>query len=579
MTEDISKLSAEEIRNLLLEEVSEQELTQLLEAWSNTPPSEQEKLLLESRGKECKAAGVSESGYRHLYWCLTRREYPDAHLPILRGLLKAYHRKPGDLPGVMIQAWRGFGKSTDLFVWVLLLLGNFPMKSMAYVRINDTKAQEAGDGVATIVDSSIAWKACFPNVVPDKDKGWSKKAGFFVQDMEVVNKEGYPRWLEMCFADHTIEPSLICAGVESGLLIGLHPTNGQWFDDLHDEKNTKSATEMKNVCDIFEGNILPAWFSPAGMPNLAVVCTPWDSDNDVYASMLKTGLFELVKVPLFEFDDEGSEYFAPLLRRVRLTWPDIYPMVKVMAIWGANTRKRFYQMFLLDDKAARENAVYSSYSYPSHLIDWLMPVIGGTDPVYTDKKEGAVSHFALCYLVRLANGGAVIADGVLEKCSASQGMDYILRAQNMYKNWTRTWCETAGGNILFIQMVNMNPGARIVPIEPKEFGNSSKGDRQYNFLEPILKSGYVYVSDASTPFLNTFRNYLEKYPNIADKHAPEWDVADSVVAALFGVPDIRLKAVTIANEKAFDQVAMRALARPQAGTNLHRPRINWDNWS
>jgi hypothetical protein len=575
---DLSKLSKQEIEKLLIEEVGELGFQKLLDEWINTPPSAQEKILLESRGLACRAAGVSEEGYRHLYWCLTRREYPDAHMPILTGLLKAYYRKPGDLPGVMIEAWRGFGKSTDLLVWVLLLLGNYPQKSTSFVRINDTKAQEAGDAIAGIIDNSIAWKACFPHVVPDKDKGWSKKSGFFVKDMDVVNEHGYPRWIEMCFTDHTIEPSLICAGVESGLLIGLHSTNGMWFDDLHDEKNTKSASEMKNIVDIFEGNILPAWFSPAGMPNLAVVCTPWDSDNDVYAAMRKTGLFAMVKVPLFEFDDEGPEYFEPLLRRVRLTWPDVYPMAKVMAIWSANTRKRFYQMFLLDDKAARENAVYSSYSYPSGMIDWLLPIIGGVDPVYTDKKEGATSHFALCYLLRLPNGGAVIGDGVLEKCSASQGMDYIIRAQNMYRNYLRTWCETPGGNILFIQMVNMNPGARIVPIEPKEFGNNSKGDRQYNFLEPILKSGYVYVSDASTPFLNTFRNYLEKYPNIADKHAPEWDVADSVVAALYGVPDIRLKAVSTATEKAYQQQAVRTLLRPQ-GSNLHRPKINWNAWS
>jgi hypothetical protein len=411
-------------------------------------------------------------------------------------------------------------------------------------------------------------------VVPDIEKGWSKKAGFFVKDMDVVNKESYSRWQELCFADHTSEPSLICAGVESGLLIGLHPTNGEWFDDLHDEKNTKSASEMKNIVDIFEGNILPAWFSPAGMPNLAVVCTPWDSDNDVYAAMLKTGLFELVKVPLFEFVDDdapGAEYFDPLRRSVKLTWKELYPISKVLAIWRANTPKRFYQMFLLDDKAARENALYKYYSYSSSDVDWNLPIVGGVDPVYSMKKEGSTSHFALCYLLRLPAGGAVIAGGVLEKCSASAGMDYIIRAQNMFKNWLRTWCETPGGNMVFIQMVMTNPGIRINPIDSKEFGNNSKGDRQYSFLQPILASGYVYVSDADTPFLNTFRNYLAKYPNIIDSTSPEWDVADSVVAALYGVPDIRLKAVNTVNEQAFAKQAFKQMFR-------NRPKVDWNSW-
>jgi hypothetical protein len=574
---DLTKLSTEELEELLRAELGGEDFAPLLEAWSANPPNEKERLLLEARGEECRRAGVSEEGYKHLYWCLTKREYPDAHLPILRGLLKAYNNRDKEKPGVMIQAWRGFGKSTDLLVWVLLLLGNHPEKSMAFIRINDVKAQEAGDAIAGIVDDSLSWRACFPHVVPDKDKGWSKKSGFFVQNTDVVSKDGYSKWREICFADHTIEASLICSGVESGLIIGLHPTNGQWFDDLHDEKNTKSASEMKNIVDIFEGNILPAWFSPAGMPTLAVVCTPWDSDNDVYAAMLRTGLFELVKVPLFELDDNGPEFFEPLRSKVRLTWPEEYPMAKVRKIWNANTVKRFYQMFLLDDKLARENAVYKWQPYPGDSVDWNWPIVGGVDPVYTDKKEGAVSHFALCYLLRLPSGGAVIAGGVLEKCSASEGMDYIIRAQNMFKNYMRTWCETPGGNIVFIQMVMMNPGARIVPIEPKEFGSSAKGDRQYNFLEPILKSGYVYVSDADTPFLNTFRNYLAKYPSIADPHAPEWDVADSVVAALYGVPDIRMKAAVVANDGAYQKQLSKTIHNHSRG--LKPPRIDWNGWS
>ena len=560
------------------------DIAQLLNAWKESPPSENERALLQARGEECRRAGVSEEGYKHLYWCMTKREYPDAHMPLLRGLLKAYHSPKGR--GVMIQAWRGFGKSTDLLVWIMLLLGNRPEKSMAFIRINDTKAQEAGDAIASIVETSMAWKACFPNVIPDEKQGWSKKAGFFVQDTNVVEKEGYSKWREMCFSDHISEPSLICAGIESGLIIGLHPTNGQWFDDLHDKKNTRSATEMQNIVDMFTDNVLPAWFSPAGMPNVAVVCTPWDSDNDVYAAMLKTGLFELVKIPIFEFDDTSPVYFQPLRRNVRLTWPEVYPIEQVVAIWRAvdMTPRLFWQMFLLDDKAARENAGYRYVTFRSDLIDWNLPIVGGVDPVYTNKKKGAVSHFALCYGVKLPTGGVVIADGVLEKCSASQGMDYIIRAQNMFVNFLRTWCEIPGGNILFIQMVQQNPGIRIAPIESKDYyGSTSKADRQYNFLEPLLKSGYVYVSDADTPFLNCLRNYLLRYPNITDEHAPEWDVADATSAMLFGCPDVRMKAVQVANEDAL-QKRINATNNKAVNDPLlrhlgsGRRRIAWNDW-
>lgn len=574
---NLQQLSQQELIQQIQSELGDVDVAQLLNAWKESPPSENERALLQARGQECRAAGVSEEGYKHLYWCLTKREYSDAHLRLLRGLLKAYHSPAGR--GVMIQAWRGFGKSTDLLVWVLLLLGNHPEKSMAFIRINDTKAQEAGDAIAGIIETSVSWRACFPNVVPDEKAGWSKKAGFFVQNKDIVERDGYSKWREICFADHISEPSLTCAGIESGLIIGLHPTNGEWFDDLHDRKNTRSATEMQNIVDMFTDNVLPAWFSPTGMPNVAVVCTPWDSDNDVYAAMLKTGLFDLVKIPIFDFDDNSPTYFAPLRKNVRLAWPEKYPIEVVLAIFKAAdvTPRLFWQMFLLDDRAARENTQYKYTSFRADLIDWNLPMVGGVDPVYTDRKEGAVSHFALCYGVKLPTGGVVVADGVLEKTSASQGMDYVVRAQNMFTNYMRTWCEVPGGNILFIQMVQHNPGIRISPIESKELGSDKKGDRQYSFLQPLLASGYVYISDAQTPFLNCLRNYLMKYPNITDEHAPEWDVADALVAMLFGCPDVRLKAVQVASEAAMQKQIARAHGKEES-FGRSRKRIAWNNW-
>lgn len=565
---DLSQLSTKELLALLEEQSQGRSVQELLDAWSATPPSEREKLELAERG--ALAREISETGYKHLYWCLTRREYPDAHLPIVRGLLKAFHERRGE----MIQAWRGFGKSTDLFIWICLVLGNRPVGSMALVRINDTKAQEAGDAIATIVESSTGWKAAFPNVVPDIKAGWSKKAGFHVKDTNVcgTNDETYAKWRKLCFADHTSEASLICAGIESGILIGLHPTNGEWFDDLHDVGNTRSMTEMGKVVELFEGNILPTWTDPKRPMTMAIVCTPWDSENDVYASMLRSGLVELVKVPIFEIvpaETDGAELFVPLNKYVKLTWAEVYDMAAVRRIWGSMTPMLFYQMFLLDDKAARENAVYKWHPYRHEQIDWDWIMQGGVDPVYTDKKEGATSHFCLLWGSLNPAGNVIVSGGVLKKCSASDGMDYIIQAQNGFKNWQRTWIETYGGGVLFMQMVQQNRGMRVNPIEPKELPSGSKGDRQYTFLQPLLSSGYVYISDEDTPALNALRSYLMRYPNISDPHAPEWDAADALVALLFGFPSVRGRAVNIVSEKAWAGMVQR---------NSTRVRIPWNEW-
>ncbi|RPI95507.1 MAG: hypothetical protein EHM40_02835 [Chloroflexi bacterium] len=569
---DLSNIPTEKLIEMIQKEAGNVPVADLLKAWADAPASEREREVLRARGT--LAREISEPGYKNLYWCLTRREYPKSHMPILRGLLKAYKEKKG----VMVQAWRGIGKSTDLLVWVLLLLGNNPVGSMAFIRINDTKAQESGDAIAMIIENSFAWKACFPNVIPDEKAGWSKKAGFFVQDTNIVNAEGgYSRWREMCFADHTSEASLVCAGIESGMLIGLHPTNGEWFDDLHDEKNTKSATEMKNVVDMFDGNVLPTWTDPKRPMTFAVVCTPWDSDNDVYAFMLGTGLLELVKIPIFTDDPEG-EMFEPLNRRVKLTWPEVYTMEAVVRIWNSQQMnpKRFWQMFLLDDKAGRAGAVYKYYTIGHETIrktEWLMDA--GIDPVYSDKKEGGTSHFCMLYGLRIPMGGVCVSGGILEKCSASAGMGYVVQTQRTYPNFNRAWCETYGGGALFVQMVQQNPGVRINPIESKQLPNEKKGDRQYTFLQPLLASGFFFISDEDIPILNVLRNYLNRYPNISSPLAPEWDVADALVALLYGYFDVRARAVNSAN----DQMTEQLFQRTRLGANSFRPpRIHWNEW-
>lgn len=561
---DLTTLSTEELLKMYHDATGDK-AAEIWKAWDAAPASEQEEMLMVERGRLSRE--ISEMGYRHLYWCLTKREYPQAHYPVLRGLLKAYKEHKG----VMIQAWRGFGKSTDLLVWACLLLGNRPAGSMALVRINDTKAQEAGDAISQIVENSKGWKAAFPNIVPDTAAGWSKKSGFNVKDKTFCgeNDENYAKWREQCFSDHLSEPSLICAGIESGMLIGLHPTNGEWFDDLHDEGNTRSAAEMKKVVEMFEGNILPTWTDPKRPMTMAVVCTPWDSENDVYSAMLRTGLMKLIQIPIFTFDEDG-ELFPPLNKRVRLAWAEVYSVEVITTIYNSMTPVRFWQMFLLDDKAAKENALYKWFTYPSASMPddfWDYPMQGGVDPVYSDKKAGGTSHFALLYGTRLPSGNVVVSGGVLRKCSASEGMDYIIQAQNGFRNWQRCWIETYGGGVLFMQMVQQNRGMRVNPIETKELPNKSKGDRQYTFLQPLLASGYVYISDEDTPALNTLRNYLMRYPNIADEHAPEWDVADALVALLFGFSDIRNRTVNEVSP-----------VHRMSGNRNSRVTIDWNQW-
>jgi len=163
----------------------------------------------------------------------------------------------------------------------------------------------------------------------------------------------------------------------------------------------------------------------------------------------------------------------------------------------------------------------------------------------------------------------LVADGVLEKCSASQGMQYVVQAQRMFPGFESAWCETYGGGAMFVQMVQQNPGVRINPIEPKDLPKGSKGDRQYTFLEPLLSSGNFYISDVESPAMKVLRNYLDIYPNIPDDHAPEWDIADALVALLYGFFDVRARAINTAGNSLSAFQSQRLAA----------PKIAWNDWN
>lgn len=178
--------------------------------------------------------------------------------------------------GVLVEGHRGSGKSTFLITWIEYLTGKRPVGSSQIIRINSQQAAEADEAISSTIEHNPAWKACFPNVIPDKDKGWSQ-GGRFVKDLEVCGEDnsGYGYWVAACSSDHLAEPSFLCSGITTRDFIGKHPSNGQYYDDLHDEGNTRSAREMQEIVDIIEKNIVPTWTRPDARPVLGVACTLW----------------------------------------------------------------------------------------------------------------------------------------------------------------------------------------------------------------------------------------------------------------------------------------------------------------
>lgn len=461
---------------------------------------------------------VSLGGFKTFYKAIYMRDLPLVQEPIVSEFVWAYENKKG----VMEECWRGFGKSTLLVAWIAYLIGARPVGSTAYVRINDTKAKEAGDAIAEIIETNPGWREIFPHVVPDKEAGWSVERGFHIKDLRVCGKngEGYNNWLQMCFADHLTEPSLACGGVESGIIIGMHPTNGWWFDDLLDEGNTRSYAEMQKVTDIMDGNIIPTWFGVGGSPTLGGACTPWN-ENDVYVRMMKTGLFKKVTMPIFvreipemhpardvwvrNLEKYGKQYFEPYGCDVILTYPDAFPMERVLEIYAANPA-RFGQMYLLDLSTLKGLTLKRQTlgEFPVDKISENWSCYFGVDfASTTDRIRKDTDFFSISIGRIIPSGGVVCTGGFIDRLSMAEA---ISKLQSLYELYhpVLIGVEKLGSGRQFIELIIQSTRLPVLGLPLEGSPLKSKGQKFEEVLNPLFSTGRMWISSVQDQYLKTF---------------------------------------------------------------------------
>jgi hypothetical protein len=295
--------------------------------------------------------------------------------------------------------------------------------------------------------------------------------------------------------------------------------------------------------------------------------------------MLGTGRFKHVKMPVFKEDENGEEIplenkdGQPALpewvgKKIKLTWPEVFDMDRVIDMMHTY-KTRFGQMGLLDiSLSAPKNMRYQSF--PHENIKWNeWPLIDGVDPVATVPGISAgdgISHFALYHLLVTPYNTLVVGDGILEKCGADKGEDYVMESRRTYSKTHRgTSIESNGAGAVFISGITRNKGYSPHSHAVSELGNGSKKDRQYQFLQPLFASGIVLVSDEDTPALNAVREYLENFPRF-EKDSYLWDVGDALAVGILDVPQVWTQVVVRDNrrESIYDRNQRGSLVHPLA---------------
>ena len=422
------------------------------------------------------------------------------------GAYEAHSRKKGFL----CKAHRESSKTTIFSKYfAAFFIGHHPELSNIIVRINDEKATTTAAAIASIIEFSPVWKEVFPNVVPDKTKGWGAH-GYEVMRTDIE----YEEWSRIKAA-LLPDPTFVGYSYKSGSLIGSR-VNGLFIgDDVHDEYNTASSRKLEEV---------KKWYRETMSPIFMEGCwkiwnfTPW-LDNDLYAWLEATGNYEIFETPLLvqvDEDDPRAEQW-PLDAMVPLSggyyyryWPEAWSWDRITEKYKDTGQIGFARMYMLDLEAAKGIKLKGEWlhKYPASDIDPSWPVFMGIDYASTwDKlKHRDRDYFALAVARAIPGGGIVVVDGVRRQVSKGEALQTAHAYANMYPTYQLIGVEAIGTGKEFYNdlLLSRDISGDILKLHEIPHHAKSKGKRFEDWLAPRCQAARIWFSNVENEFLRAF---------------------------------------------------------------------------
>lgn len=434
-------------------------------------------------------------GFALFYLGIHGKELPEHAWKWILGIYEA--RKKGK--GIVIEAFRGSTKTTTVTItFTAYRIGLEPYRANLLVQVGDDIATDNAAQVADIIANSPRWKAIFPHVEPDRERGWG--AGGY--EVKVTNMP-YEEWRKMNSGRK--DPTLIGLGYKSREIIGKHPDGVLIVDDIHDENNTSSEKELSTVRKILTGTIFPT-FTPDTWK--IFIGTPW-VENDCLSYVKSTGEFDHIRTPVLEYA-EGTPVYA---------WEEKFNEQEVTKQRNLAGEIEFARMFLLDLQAAKGINLKAEWlhEYPVSELKPSYPVFFGIDYASTsDKmKDKDRDYFVLAIGRAIPGGGLVLVDGFRGRLSKGEALDTVIAYWALYPTLKRIGVESIGKGEEFYNdlLLTKDLAGRVPPLMAVKHGRRSKGERFEKWLAPRFQAGRIWIADAHTPFLNEFRNEWLSFPN------------------------------------------------------------------
>jgi hypothetical protein len=464
------------------------------------------------------AQEFSPNGFLAHYELITGTHPPERVKRWTRKIFKAHD----DGKGFVLRAYRGSWKTVTLgVVFVSYVISHFPELTNVVVSANDDSAEKITKAVSAIIEHHPEWKRAYPNIQPDKDRGWSVE-GYFVKNAGIE----YAQWAAK--RAQIIDPTLVGGGIESTRINGKHPSGVLYCDDVHDLHNSTSDKERRMVVKMMTSVVLKTAIRESGKLKTWVfgVGVPW-ADDDALQVMADSGQYAFEVLPAMEKSVEGAPgalYIDGVNRTTGVMYEDIAgwwiledpARHNVDSIISERSLGRFdfWQMIMINLKQAKTGGL-KFHLYPHDRIDPAWTASGGCDfaTLGEDGKQVDPGRdmFSIAYGARTPYNQLVVTDGIIEQCTQLQAEEHMKGSHSRFINWRTGIFEGDGaGEQFWMFFVQRNKGARW---RMEKTGNKSKRYRQEREMGPWLENGSVMISDADTPYLNDLRKALYDFPD------------------------------------------------------------------
>lgn len=487
---------------------------------------EQDKMLRNANMMLAPQLPFSAQGYKAHYGAIFSHPLPSFGWDWIQEFFEFYDvgvRRFG------FKAHRGATKST---VWTCGFgtyhLACFPTGGILITTKNDTAAGKTSAFIADTIENNVGWKTMYPHLVPDKTKRWAFE-GYEIQqthkDYTLKEELSYNEWRQMVADERPKDNSFVGYGWSNGSIVGMHPRL-LFGDDWLDEENSRSKRELKAVTDTVKSNILqtlnrpPEWDNDKAYkePCAILSYTPWYED-DVYAYLESTGLYHIMETPLArEVDKDTKGAFEWRNKYWVCAWDVKNPqkfMDQKLVEYG---EMDFQRMQMLNLKAASGINLKREWlhEFPYERINPSWPRYMGVDYASTadQTKSGTKDrdYFSISIGAVIPSGGIVLIDGYRDKISSGDAETMVKSFALQHRPVEIGFDKTGKGEDAFNRL--RAAGLPMIECPPKGQGKRSKGERfeGQGGLGSAFQFSQAWISDASTPFLNAFRDEWANWP-------------------------------------------------------------------